>query len=70
MSQLNAILRDLKKGKRITPLSALADHGCFRLSGRIYELKRAGYSIGKEMVSDHLNGKRYAVYWLAKRRAA
>lgn len=70
MTQTDAILRDLRKGKRVTPLSALKDHGCFRLSGRIYDLKKAGYAIGKEMVNDQLNGKRYARYWLAKGRKA
>lgn len=70
MTQNDAILADLRKGKRISPLSALKDHNCFRLSGRIYDLKKAGYAIGKEMVHDRLNGKRYAVYWLAKGRRA
>ena len=70
MSQLAAIKRDLERGKKITPMSALRDHNCFRLSGRIYDLKQAGYAIGKEMVNDRLNGKRYARYWLAKGRAA
>ena len=64
MSQTDAILRDLRKGKRITPLSAFHDHNCLRLSGRIYDLKRAGYAIGKEMVNDRQSGKIFARYWL------
>ena len=70
MSQNDAILSDLRKGKRVTPLSAFHDHNCLRLSGRIYDLKRKGYAIGKEMVNDRLNNRRYARYWLAKGRAA
>ena len=70
MSQRAAIKRDLELGKRISPLSALNDYGCLRLCARIYELKRAGVPIVKTMVSDHFSGKHYAMYWLAKGRAA
>ena len=70
MSQLAEIRRDLKRGKRISALSALEDYNCFRLSGRIYDLKQSGVPIGKEMVHDRRSGKTYAVYWLAKGRKA
>jgi len=70
MSQTSRILAYLKKGNSITPLDGLKLFGTLRLSGRIHDLKRAGIPIGKEMVNDRLNGKRYARYWLAKGKAA
>ena len=39
------ILARLKSGKTITPLEALAEFGCLRLSGRIYDLRRDGHQI-------------------------
>lgn len=60
MKQAEMILKDLKKGKRITPISALRDYGCFRLSARVYDLKSAGHPIECKMVSD--NDKTFAEY--------
>lgn len=45
MSQEEMILKRLKQGRSITPLQALEWYGCFRLSARIYDLKRKGYEI-------------------------
>jgi len=64
MKQAEMILKDLKKGKRITPMSALSDYGCFRLSARIYDLKEAGHPVQSRMVTD--NDKTYAEYSLAR----
>ena len=44
-TQNTAILKDLKAGRSLTPLEALARHGCMRLAARIYELKEAGHII-------------------------
>lgn len=63
-SQNDEILSWLKSGKSISPLEALEKFGCFRLGGRIYELKQAGHSIVTEMVTK--NGKRFAQYSLEK----
>ena len=65
MTQTEAILASLvKRGRRgITPLEALNEHGCFRLGARIWDLKRQGHLIGKEMVKLD-SGKRVARYWL------
>lgn len=55
----------LRAGNSITPLGALERFGCFRLSGRIYDLKAAGLNIVPTMVTK--NGKRYAEYRLAEK---
>ena len=39
MTQAQKILRDLKKGERITPLDAMKNYGCMRLAARIYDLR-------------------------------
>ena len=54
----------LKKGKAITPLLALKLYGSFRLSGRIYDLKRDGHRIEKTMVRK--GRKQWARYVLAR----
>ena len=38
-TQNDMILVALKNGERITPLSALEQFGCFRLSARIWDLR-------------------------------
>ena len=71
MSQTDAILRDLRKGKRVTPLDALKAYGSMRLGARIWDLRKRGVPIVRDMVHDRKNNRRYAVYWLAgKGRAA
>lgn len=59
------ILADLKRGRKITPISALEDYGCFRLGARVYDLKRKGHPITTEMIEDRRTGKRYARYYMA-----
>lgn len=44
------ILRDLKKGKKITALDALNRYGCMRLAARIWDIKDRGYAVKKVMV--------------------
>lgn len=64
-SQNEEILDWLREGKSITPLEALENFGCFRLGGRIYDLKQAGHRIVTETVTN--NGKRYASYSLVEK---
>jgi len=45
MTQNKQILHYLKTGKPITPLEALYQFGCLRLSARIFELKENGWPI-------------------------
>ena len=63
-AQSQMILEYMAQGHRISPLEALNKFGCLRLGARIYDLKRDGHDIDKEMVSE--NGKRYARYTLIK----
>ena len=63
MSQKNEILETLKRGETITPLEALRDFGCMRLSARIGELEADGWHINSRPV--HLDrGKTVAGYSL------
>ena len=61
-SQAEKILAHLKTGKTISPLEALERFGCFRLGGRIYDLKKQGHVIETKTVTK--NGKHYAEYRL------
>lgn len=66
MSQTDMILRDLKRGKAITPIDALREYQCFRLAAREADLREQGHDIvTDEIVKD---GKRYASYRLASRQ--
>ena len=62
-NQTNRILRYLRTGRGITPLSALSRFNCMRLAARIEELKDAGIRITSRMM--HRNGRRFACYRLA-----
>lgn len=63
-SQTELILDYLKTGKSITPMEALHLFGCFRLSGRILDLRKMGYPIKTETINDERTGKSYASYTL------
>lgn len=65
-TQNDAIHRHLARGRTLTPMTALRLFRCWRLSGRIYELRRRGYRIKRRMV-DLPNGKTVASYFLPKR---
>ena len=62
-SQLEMIKKHLQDGKSITPLEALRLYGCFRLSGRIYDLRHNdNMNIYGEIVN--YNGSRFMKYTL------
>ena len=63
-SQNERIRKYLERGKSINPMSALLMFDCFRLSGRIYDLKAAGLPIVTTLVTK--GEKRYAEYKLEK----
>ena len=42
-TQQDRILAALRRGRAVTPISALREFGCFRLGARIYNLKRQGH---------------------------
>jgi hypothetical protein len=49
-SQNKQIRAYLESGKKLTPIDALYQFGCFRLGARIYDLKRQGVNIETEMI--------------------
>ncbi len=61
-TQFKKILDALKSGEKITPLDALKRWGCFKLASRIFEMKRAGYNIKAEIITD--GNKHFAQYYL------
>ena len=61
MTQKQEILKVLRAGRMITPIDALNDFGCFRLGGRILELRQDGYDI-RTVIND--GNKKYAKYYL------
>jgi len=63
--QASKILDYLKSGRRITPIEALNLFGCFRLGGRIYDLKQRGHKIESTMIK-LASGKRVAEYRLSQ----
>ena len=62
MTQNQQILNYLKTGKSLSPIDALNKFGCFRLSGRIYDLKKEGHDIETAIVTK--KKKSFAVYTL------
>ena len=65
MSQEQMILSALRKGRKLTPLDALAEFNCFRLGGRIFNLRQQGWNIKTDMVSSS-SGKTFAQYRLGR----
>lgn len=69
LTQADLILIHLRDKGPLTPLEALKEYGCFRLGARIWDLRRAGHPIEREMVATR-SGKHVARYSLKTRRAA
>lgn len=63
-SQKAKILNHLKHGHSITPLVALSEYGCMRLSARIYDLKDEGHKIDGRAVFDPRTGKTFSEYYM------
>ena len=65
MSLMHTIGEHLRKSP-ITPLQALKQYGCFRLADVIYQLKRKGWIIEKDMIEvETQHGKTHvAEYYL------
>lgn len=67
-SQSMKILQYMKENGSITSLDAFHHIGCTRLSGRIFDLKKMGYTIDKTMeeVPTRDGTARVAVYRLGE----
>lgn len=63
MNQNQQILAHLKTGKSITPMEALHEYGCFRLAGRIYDLRLKGWPITCDRL-DVGEGRQVGHYYL------
>ena len=59
-SQSYQIREYILQGNTITAMEALRLFGCFRLSGRIYDLRKEGLNISTTIIK--INGKRVAEY--------
>lgn len=64
MSQKDMILEHMMSGRPITPLEALNLYGSLRLGARIADIRKEGYIVYREMVTDSKTGKRYAQYYM------
>ena len=66
-SQNKAILRDLQAGQKIDPITALSRYGCFRLSARIFDIKKQGHDVQTELTQHPIEkDKRFATYFIAQ----
>lgn len=69
LTQSEMILLLLEDGIGLTPLEALYEAGCFRLSARIYDLRKQGHEIVRgwhSYVNSFGESKKIAQYWLIK----
>lgn len=64
MTQRENILKYIQEHGSITPMEAWTEFGCYRLSGRIFELRQQGWNINTEQMFS--NGKVFARYVLEK----
>lgn len=64
MTQKDMILEHMMSGRPITPLEALNLYGSLRLGARIADIRKEGYIVYREMVTDTKTGKRYAQYYM------
>ena len=67
LTQCEKILQYMAKEGCITPIDAIREFGCMRLASRISDLKKAGFTIHKEMVkAKNRDGEtvRFALYKL------
>ena len=51
MTQCDMILRYMEEEGSITPWEAMREFGCMRLGARIYDLRRRGVSVTRELVT-------------------
>ncbi len=64
-NQKEEVLRHLKEFKQITSLEAIKEYGITRLSDKIYQLRKEGFSIvtgKKKFINRYGNSSEYGVY--------
>lgn len=52
MTQCEMILQYMQDTGNIAPWEAMREFGCMRLGARIYDLKRRGVNVTRELVTD------------------
>jgi hypothetical protein len=65
MTQVETIVKALKRGEKLTPLSALKRYGVGRLASRVYDARKAGEKILAELV-EVKPGVRVSQYWIKR----
>lgn len=71
MTQNEMILEILELDGRITPLDAIRELGCMRLSARIYDLRKLGYDIKRRIktsVNRFGSNVYFAEYYIEKKK--
>lgn len=63
MSQAKQILRYLRSGNSLTQAQSVRYFGCYRLSARIFDLRKMGILIHSEIIRH--DGSNFAKYSLA-----
>lgn len=63
MTATEQILSELKRGRKISGITALNEFHCYRLSSVIHNLRNQGNDIQKEMITTD-GGKEYAAYFI------
>lgn len=63
MKQTQTLLNALRRGERLTVLTALSNYGCYALSQRMGDLKRDGVAVQTRTITT-ASGKHVAEYWL------
>lgn len=68
MSQAEEIVQYMKERGSITPMDAVADLGCYRLSARIFDIEdKMGLRVGRKLeTAVNRNGRKvkFMRYWL------
>lgn len=62
MTSQNAELIDMMKHGWVSPAAAITEIGCYRLSARIWEIKRMGYIIESRIVKQKNRYGRYVAF--------
>ena len=63
MTATEQILNELRKGRKISGITALNEFRCYRLSSVIHNLRNQGNDISTEMIHTD-DGKEYAEYYI------
>lgn len=63
-TQKQEILRAFKNGRRLTPIDALNEFGCFRLAAVVFDLKQEGHEIATGKKRGLYSRKYFAEYYL------